>query len=204
MSSLLPNIKFGSPIVFFDSHPEQQPGYAASWVYAFGAHLKIAWTGDVPKKLFPGTLRLVWWTVSLLFSFSFFLGNQRMYLLADMIAKTKTDGTQGLRDFELHQSELVKSLWDTLLENPDYSGQNPYVLSLGDNPWLTKEQKEKLIRRQNEEMWAKKSARRVETTSKSGNGTGKREQILEHIDEVIQSNEEAEKQRLLDVDKEDV
>lgn len=60
-----PNIKFGSPVIFFDSHPEQQPGYAASWAYAFRDHLKVAWTGEPPKKLFPGTLRLVWWTVSI-------------------------------------------------------------------------------------------------------------------------------------------
>lgn len=59
-----PNINFGSPVVFFDSHPELQHGYLASWVYSFRDHLKIAWTGDVPKQLHPGTLRLVWWTVS--------------------------------------------------------------------------------------------------------------------------------------------
>ncbi|KEQ87828.1 hypothetical protein D6D19_05431 [Aureobasidium pullulans] len=184
-----PNVRFGSPIIFFDSHPEQQNGYIASWVYAFRDHLKIAWTGDVPKKLFPGTLRLVWWT---------------------------TDGVQGLRDFELHQSELIKSLWDSLLDNPDvaralvtgYSGQNPYVLSYGDNPWLTKEQKERLVRRQNDEIWAKKSAKRVETRSKEDRfedekeAIRRKEQILEHIDEVIQSNEDAEKEKLLGAERE--
>ncbi|KAI4842487.1 hypothetical protein E4T44_06517 [Aureobasidium sp. EXF-8845] len=186
-----PNINFGSPVIFFDSHPEQQEGYVASWVYAFGRHLKVAWTGDPPKRLFPGTLRLVWWT---------------------------TDNKQGLRDFELHQSELIKSLWDSLLDNPDvsralvtgYSGQNPYVLSYGDNPWLTKEQKERLVRRENDEMWARKSARRVETRSKADRfedekaADRRKEQILEHIDEVIQSNEDAEKERLLNFDREDV
>ena len=91
-----------------------------------------------------------------------------------------------------------------------YSGQNPYILSYGDNPWLTKEQKERLIRRQNDEAWAKKSARRVETRSKEERfedekeAVRRKEQILEHIDEVIQSNEEAEKERLLAVDREDV
>lgn len=130
----------------------------------------------------------------------------------------QTDGVQGLRDFELHQSELIKSLWDSLLDNPDvsralvtgYSGQNPYVLSYGDNPWLTKEQKDKLVKRQNDETWAKKSARRVETRSKAERfedekaAIKRKEQILEHIDEVIQSNEDAEKERLLGADREDV
>jgi hypothetical protein len=131
---------------------------------------------------------------------------------------SQTDNKQGLRDFELHQSELIKSLWDSLLDNPDvsralvtgYSGQNPYVLSYGDNPWLTKEQKERLVRRENDEMWARKSARRVETRSKADRfedekaADRRKEQILEHIDEVIQSNEDAEKERLLNFDREDV
>jgi hypothetical protein len=105
-----------------------------------------------------------------------------------------------------------------LLDNPDvsralvtgYSGQNPYVLSYGDNPWLTKEQKERLVRRENDEMWARKSARRVETRSKADRfedekaADRRKEQILEHIDEVIQSNEDAEKERLLNFDREDV
>ena len=83
-------------------------------------------------------------------------------------------------------------------------------MSYGDNPWLTKEQKERLIRRQNDETWAKKSARRVETRSKEERfedeklAVRRKEQILEHIDEVIQSNEDAEKERLLVVDREDV
>ena len=83
-------------------------------------------------------------------------------------------------------------------------------MSYGDNPWLTKEQKERLIRRQNDETWAKKSARRVETRSKEERfedeklAVRRKEQILEHIDEVIQSNEDAEKERLLGVDREDV
>jgi hypothetical protein len=209
-----PNIKFGSPVIFFDSHPEQQEGYVASWVYAFGAHLKVAWTGDPPKKLFPGTLRLVWWTVS--FTLSLTLLCYGTHVLTR--TPPQTDGTKGLRDFELYQSELIKTLWDSLLDNPDvsralvtgYSGQNPYILSYGDNPWLTKEQKERLIRREKDERWAIKSARRVETRSKSERfedekaAIKRKEQILEHIDEVIQSNEDAEKERLLGVDREDV
>lgn len=89
-----------------------------------------------------------------------------------------------------------------------YSGQNPYVLSYGDNPWLTKEQKERLVRRQNDEIWAKKSAKRVETRSKEDRfedekeAIRRKEQILEHIDEVIQSNEDAEKEKLLGADRE--
>lgn len=89
-----------------------------------------------------------------------------------------------------------------------YSGQNPYVLSYGDNPWLTKEQKERLVRRQNDEIWAKKSAKRVETRSKEDRfedekeAIRRKEQILEHIDEVIQSNEDAEKEKLLGAERE--
>lgn len=66
------------------------------------------------------------------------------------------------------------------------------------------------MRRQNDEMWAKKSAKRVETRSKEERfedekqAIRRKEQILEHIDEVIQSNEDAEKQRLLSADREDV
>ena len=96
------------------------------------------------------------------------------------------------------------------IRDSGYSGQNPYVLSYGDNPWLTKEQKEKLVRRQNDETWAKKSARRVETRSREERfedekaAIKRKEQILEHIDEVIQSNEDAEKERLLGADREDV
>lgn len=133
-------------------------------------------------------------------------------------ATPQTDTNKGIRDFELYQSELVKSLWDSLLDNPDvsralvtgYSGQNPYVLTYGDNPWLTPEQKAKLKKRQTDEMWARKSANRIATRSKGDReedekaAARRKEQILEHIDEVIQSNEDAEKERLLGVDKEDV
>ena len=137
------------------------------------------------------------------------------------LLSSQTDGNQGLRDFELHQAELIKSLWDSLLDNPDvsralvtgYSGQNPYVLTYGDNPWLTKEQKDKLRRKENEQLWAKKSANRVATRSKGDRFEDadeekerirRKEQIFEHIDEVIQSNEEAEKEKLLGGAREDV
>lgn len=89
-----------------------------------------------------------------------------------------------------------------------WSGQNPYVLSYGDNPWLTKEQKNKLRRKEQEEMWAKKSARRVATRSHGQldekEVAERKENVLQHIDEVILSNEEAEKEGLLAQDKENV
>jgi hypothetical protein len=64
------------------------------------------------------------------------------------------------------------------------------------------------VRRQNDEIWAKKSAKRVETRSKEDRfedekeAIRRKEQILEHIDEVIQSNEDAEKEKLLGADRE--
>lgn len=88
-----------------------------------------------------------------------------------------------------------------------WSGQNPYVLSYGDNPWLTKEQKQKLRRKEQEEMWAKKSARRFATRQAGENekdGAERKENVLQHIDEVILSNEEAEKEGLLGKEKIDV
>jgi hypothetical protein len=64
------------------------------------------------------------------------------------------------------------------------------------------------VRRQNDEIWAKKSAKRVETRSKEDRfedekeAIRRKEQILEHIDEVIQSNEDAEKEKLLGAERE--
>ena len=59
-----PNVNFGAPAIFYDSHPHLQPSYIGSCWEAFKGTMHIAWSGIVPKRLWPGTLRLVWWTVS--------------------------------------------------------------------------------------------------------------------------------------------
>ncbi|TKA36564.1 hypothetical protein B0A49_13582, partial [Cryomyces minteri] len=87
-----PNINFGSPIIIFDSHPEEQDSHFWSYWTTFKTTLSIAWTGDVPKPLHPGSLRIVWWT---------------------------TDNVRGHKDYELHQHTLVKESFDSLLSLPD-------------------------------------------------------------------------------------
>lgn len=116
------------------------------------------------------------------------------------------EGNQGLKDYELYQHALVKENYDSLLTIPDvrrclitgFSGQNPYVMEYGhDNPWIEQEAKLERERKRNE-YWAKKDAGRHHE------GKAGKKNAMENIEEVIMSNEEAEKERLLDVDKEDV
>jgi hypothetical protein len=57
-----PNVNFGAPIIFFDSHPEEQESYISSYWSSLKSNLKIAWTGEVPKFHEPGKLRIIWWT----------------------------------------------------------------------------------------------------------------------------------------------
>ena len=57
-----PNVNFGAPIIFFDSHPEEQESYIYSYWSSLKSNLKIAWTGEVPKFHEPGKLRIIWWT----------------------------------------------------------------------------------------------------------------------------------------------
>jgi hypothetical protein len=63
-ADLIPNLDFGDPIIFFDTHPEEQESYLYSYYSSLKTQLTIAWTGVVPKPLLPGKLRVVWWTVS--------------------------------------------------------------------------------------------------------------------------------------------
>ncbi|KAF1348987.1 hypothetical protein BDV97DRAFT_195967 [Delphinella strobiligena] len=177
-----PNVDFGYPAIFFDSHPEQQPSYLGSYWAMFKSHLYIAWSGDVPKRLNPGTLRLTWWT---------------------------TDNVQGLRDYELHQHSLVKTQYDSLCGIPDvsrcmimgFSGQNPYIMTYGHNIWQEKFRAEK---RKNNEKWLseeERSKRREERERREeaagGEGGEKKKGLSGKIDELIMSNEESETQRLL-------
>ena len=119
MASDEPSIRvdFGTPIVFFDSHPDEQEGYLYSYWSGLKSSLKIAWTGEVPKFHETGVLRIYFWT---------------------------HDGTQGLKDYELREYQTVKEDWQKLLDLPEvrravvmgYSGQNPYTM--GNNPWVEK------------------------------------------------------------------
>jgi len=119
-----PNINFGTPTIFFDSHPEEQESSLYSYWSSLKSTLKIAWTGKVPKFLNPGTLRIIWHT---------------------------QDGSEGMKDYELHEYALVRDNFDVLLKLDEvrrvvimgYSGQNPYLMSAGGrNPWQDKFRRE--------------------------------------------------------------
>jgi len=104
-----PNVDFGTPVVFFDSHPEEQESYLYSYWSSFKSTMRTAWTGDVPKFHNPGTLRVIWYT---------------------------HDGSRGFKDYDLHEYATVRDSFDVLLALPEvrrvvimgYSGQNPYIL----------------------------------------------------------------------------
>ena len=83
-----PNVNFGSPAIFLDSHPDEQESYLYSYWSSLKSSLKIAFTGEVPPVLNPGTLRLTWWM---------------------------RDGTQGIKDYDLHEYAQVRANFDTLL-----------------------------------------------------------------------------------------
>jgi len=99
-----------SPVIFFDSHPEQQDSYLYSYVSSLKSTLSTAWTGIVPPFLEPGELRIVWWT---------------------------TDGNEGNKDYPLRKYREVRDQYETLLNHPDvkrclitgYPGQNPYAMT---------------------------------------------------------------------------
>jgi hypothetical protein len=104
-----PNVDFGTPVVFFDSHPEEQESYLYSYWSSFKSTMRTAWTGDVPKFHNPGTLRVIWYT---------------------------NGGSRGFKDYDLHEYATVRDSFDVLLALPEvrrvvimgYSGQNPYIL----------------------------------------------------------------------------
>ncbi|RDW74955.1 hypothetical protein BP6252_06097 [Coleophoma cylindrospora] len=163
----LPNVNFGTPVIFFDSHPEEQESYLYSYYSSLKKTLKIAFTGNVPKPLEPGKLRLVWWT---------------------------HDGSEGHKDYELHQYALVRDNFDGLLALPEirrclvtgFAGQNPYVA--GNNPW---EMDKKFARN------AKLERQRMENTEQRLNDSKEgRHGTVVDIEAVIAQNEEAEKERV--------
>jgi hypothetical protein len=162
-----PNVDFGSPAIFFDSHPSEQESYLYSYWSSLKNTLHIAWTGQVPKPLEPGTLRVVFWT---------------------------HENTQGIKDYELHEYILVQESWEELCKQDEvrrclvmgYSGQNPYVRADGgSNPWVEKFQRDQKRERER----ARQGGERMDN-SKEGR-VGK----LIDIEEVIHKSEELEEER---------
>lgn len=129
-----PNVDFGSPVIFFDTNPEEQESYLYSFWSSLKSSLTIAWTGVVPPFHEPGKLRLVFWT---------------------------SDGNQGIKDYELHEYELVREVWEKLFNTSDvkralvtgYSGQNPYITNYGaSRTWVDAVERKKRQERNNERM----------------------------------------------------
>jgi len=124
MSAPPPNVDFGRPSIFFDSHPSEQESYLYSYWSSLKTSLHIAWTGQVPKPLEPGMLRLIFWT---------------------------HDNSQGIKDYPLHEYAGVQDAFNEALQQPEvrrcmvmgFSGQNPYILGDGGkNPWVEKFERE--------------------------------------------------------------
>ncbi|KAI9053651.1 hypothetical protein LZ554_002605 [Drepanopeziza brunnea f. sp. 'monogermtubi'] len=165
-----PNIRtdFGRPVIFFDSHPEEQESYLYSYWSSFKSNLKIAWTGDVPKFHELGVLRIYFYT---------------------------QEGKIGHKDYELREYEKVKEDWNKALELPEvrravvmgYSGQNPYTL--GHNPWVEKFKKDKRNQERAEAQRKKQDALRAERKK-----TLAAEDLID-FDDIIAQTEEAEVQR---------
>jgi signal transduction histidine kinase len=172
-----PNIDFGSPTIFFDSHPEEQESYLYSYWSSFKATLKIAVTGQVPKFLNPGTLRIIWYT---------------------------HDGNEGLKDYELHEYALVRDNFDVLLRLDEvrrvvimgYSGQNPYILGDGGrNPWQDRFQREfKKMGREGRE--AKLAQEKMEGTVHREDRDRKEREKKERLD----NSKEARTGKLVDIE----
>jgi hypothetical protein len=107
-----PTIDFGSPTIFFDSHPSEQESYLYSYWSSLKSQLHIAWSGDVPKFHAPSRLRIIWYT---------------------------HDGNSGMKDYELHEFALVRKSFDAMLELDEvrrvvvmgYSKLDPYTVGAG-------------------------------------------------------------------------
>lgn len=127
----------GTPIIFFDSHPEEQ---AQSYLYSglswLGSQLHIAFTGQVPRPHLPGNLRVIWYT---------------------------TDKNQGFKDYQLHEYAQVRENFDELLKMEEirrvvimgYPSENPYVVEAGGKKsQLAKQMDKKMqnLRQNREEM----------------------------------------------------
>lgn len=172
-----PNIDFGTLAIFFDSHPEEQESYLYSYWSSFKATLKIAITGQVPKFLNPGTLRIIWYTY---------------------------DGNEGLKDYELHEYALVRDNFDVLLKLDEvrrvvimgYSGQNPYILGDGGrNPWQDRFERE--FKRMGVEG---RQARLAQEKTEHGMGKEERERMEREKKERLDNSKEARMGKLVDIE----
>jgi hypothetical protein len=204
-----PNLDFGTPVIFFDSHPDEQESYLYSYWSSLKSTLRTAWTGDVPKFHHPGTLRVIWWT---------------------------HDGSQGMKDFELHDYILVREKFDVLLDLEDvrrvvvmgYSGQNPYVRNQGMAGWgerkgqleKEKEKMEEEARRAREAKEREEAKWREERglntdlkkgpafnpgvgSSKEGMDNAKEGRVgtILDIEDIIEQSERAEEERLRELEE---
>jgi hypothetical protein len=177
-----PNINFGTPTIFFDSHPSEQESYLSSYWSSFKSTLKIAWTGQVPKFLSPGTLRIIWYT---------------------------HDGSEGMKDYELHEYAQVRDSFDMLLGLDEvrrvlvmgYSGQNPYVMGPGGrNPWQDKFRRE--FRRV--EMEAREAKLAQETVGRNpGPSMSKeeRERVEKEKKERLDNSKEGRAGKVVDIEE---
>ncbi|CAG8979899.1 hypothetical protein HYALB_00011263 [Hymenoscyphus albidus] len=164
----------GKPTILFDSHPEKQEGYAYSYYSALKSSLYTAFTGDVPKHHNPGKLRIEWWT---------------------------NDKKKGLRDYDLHEHELVRKAFYELDGMKEvervvvlgYSGQNPYLI--GEDEWEQGRKGKKGWKHETkgEEVFAKRKQAQIEQMNNSVEGrTGK----LVDIDDVIQETDRLEEKKM--------
>jgi hypothetical protein len=172
-----PNLDFGSPTIFFDSHPEEQESYLYSYWSSLKLQLKIAYTGKVPKFLNPGQLRIIWYT---------------------------HDGNEGLKDYELHEYKLVRDNFDVLLALPEvrrvvimgYSGQNPYVLGAGGrNPWQDRFDRE--FKKMEKEG---KQAHLAQEKMEHSVGKEERERIEKEKKERLDNSKEGRSGKLVDIE----
>jgi hypothetical protein len=182
-----PNVNFGSPVIFFDSRPDEQESYLYSYWSSLKSNLKTAFTGEVPKFHSPGKLRIIWYT---------------------------KDGNRGEKDYDLHEYQQVRTNFDVLLNMPEirrvvvmgYSGQNPYLLVNGTNPWQEKFRRMDKEGRRAKVLREKAEGKRPgEHKAEMNNEKGRpgpfgidkegRMGILVDIEDVIEQNDKAEEER---------
>lgn len=182
-----PNVDFGTPVIFFDSHPSEQESYLYSYWSSFKSTMRTAWTGDVPKFHSPGTLRVIWWT---------------------------RDNSRGFKDYELHEYLKVRESFDVLLDMPEirrvvimgYSGQNPYVMRNGKWDQKADKMEQEIERIKGEAFRARQAQQKTEGSRIKGDGEdryqvadnskeGGRIGKLVNIDDVIERSDKADEQK---------
>lgn len=173
MSSRTPAFDIGKPTILFDSHPQKQEGTVYSYYSSLKSSLYTAFTGDVPKHHNPGKLRVIWWT---------------------------DDKKQGLKDFDLHEHELVRKAFYDLDGMKEvervvvmgYSGQNPYII--GDEEWQEGGKKMGWKHEsKGEEVFAK---RKQAQTQQMNNSVEGRSGKLVDIDDVIEETDRLEEKKM--------